>query len=148
MDGVLEQLMKYSSDAFIIMVANPVDVLTYQAHRRCGLPPNKIIGTGTLLDTTRFRSLLGSRLNVSPDQVQVYMLGEHGDSMAPVYANGSVAGVPLESFPGDSAALMDEVIEATRFGGAEVIRKKGGTFYSVAPMITELVRESGSTRSG
>jgi L-lactate dehydrogenase len=140
MDGVLEQLMKYSSDAFIIMVANPVDVLTYQAHRRCGLPPNKIMGTGTLLDTTRFRSLLGSRLNVSPDQVQVYMLGEHGDSMAPVYANGSVAGVPLESFPGYSEALMAEVIEATRFGGAEVIRKKGGTFYSVAPMITELVR--------
>jgi L-lactate dehydrogenase len=140
MDGVLEQLMKHSANATIIMVANPVDVLTYQAHKRCGLPPHKIIGTGTLLDTTRFRSLLGERLNVSPDQVQVYMLGEHGDSMAPVYANGSIAGIALESFPGYSQALMDEVVEATRFGGAEVIRKKGGTFYSVAPMITELVR--------
>ena len=141
MEGVLDELMKYNGqDLFIIMVANPVDVLTYQAHKRTGLPKNKIIGTGTLLDTTRFRSLLGDRLVVSPDQVQVYMLGEHGDSMAAVYSGGSIAGVPLESFPGYSQQLMDEVVEATRFGGAEVIKKKGGTFYSVAPMITELVR--------
>jgi L-lactate dehydrogenase len=140
MEGVLGELMKYSRDLFVIMVANPVDVLTYQAHKRCGLPPNKIIGTGTLLDTTRFRSLLGERLDVSPDQVQVYMLGEHGDSMAAVYSSGSVAGIPLDAFPGYSQQLMDEVVEATRFGGAEVIKKKGGTFYSVAPMIAELVR--------
>jgi L-lactate dehydrogenase len=140
MEGVLGELMKYSRDLFVIMVANPVDVLTYQAHKRCGLPPNKIIGTGTLLDTTRFRSLLGERLDVSPDQVQVYMLGEHGDSMAAVYSSGSVAGIALDAFPGYSQQLMDEVVEATRFGGAEVIKKKGGTFYSVAPMIAELVR--------
>lgn len=140
MEGVLEQLVKYSRDCFIIMVANPVDVLTYQAHKQTGLPSNKIIGTGTLLDTTRFRSLLGDRLTVSPDQVQVYMLGEHGDSMAAVYEHGSIAGVPLDSFPGYSPELMQQVVEATRFGGAEVIKKKGGTFYSVAPMITELVR--------
>jgi L-lactate dehydrogenase len=140
MEGVLDELMKYNRDPFIIMVANPVDVLTYQAHKRTGLPSNKIIGTGTLLDTTRFRSLLGERLDVSPDQVQVYMLGEHGDSMAAVYASGSVAGIALDAFPGYSRELMDSVVEATRFGGAEVIQKKGGTFYSVAPMITELVR--------
>ena len=140
MEGVLEQLTKYSKDCFIIMVANPVDVLTYQAHKQSGLPGKKIIGTGTLLDTTRFRSLVGDRLNVSPDQVMVYMLGEHGDSMAAVYSGGSIAGVPLESFPGYSQELMDGVVEATRFGGAEVIKKKGGTFYSVAPMIVELVR--------
>ena len=140
MDGVLAELTRNAPNAFLIMVANPVDVLTYQAHRRTQLPTNRIIGTGTLLDTTRFRSLLGDRLNVSPDQVQVYMLGEHGDSMAAVYSAGSVAGIPLESFPGYSQALMDEVVEATRFGGAEVIKKKGGTFYSVAPMICELVR--------
>ena len=140
MEGVLEQLTKYSKDCFIVMVANPVDVLTYQAHRQSGLPSNKIIGTGTLLDTTRFRSLLGDRLDVSPDQVMVYMLGEHGDSMAAVYSSGSVAGVPLQDFPGYSQGLIDQVVEATRFGGAEVIKKKGGTFYSVAPMIVELIR--------
>jgi L-lactate dehydrogenase len=121
-------------------VANPVDVLTYQAVKTTGLPVNRVIGTGTLLDTTRFRSLIGDRLQVSPDQVQVYMLGEHGDSMAPVLTGASVAGVPLSSFPGYSDQMINDVIEATRFGGAEVIKRKGGTFYAVAPMIVELVR--------
>ncbi|MBI4493377.1 MAG: hypothetical protein HY690_11370 [Chloroflexi bacterium] len=100
----------------------------------------KVIGTGTLLDTTRFRSLIGDRLGVSPDQVQAYMLGEHGDSMVPVLTGANVAGIPLTAFPGYSEGMIKEVIEATRFGGAEVIKRKGGTFYAVAPMIVELVR--------
>ena len=140
MKGVLGELMQHCPGAFLIMVANPVDVLTYQAMKTTGLPRNKVIGTGTLLDTTRFRSLLGDRLGVSPDQVHAYMLGEHGDSMVPVLTGANVAGIPLTSFPGYSETMINEVIEATRFGGAEVIKRKGGTFYSVAPMIVELVR--------
>jgi L-lactate dehydrogenase len=140
MRGVLDELMKYNRDPFIIMVANPVDVLTYQAITTTGLPVNKVIGTGTLLDTTRLRSLLGSRLGVSPDQVYAYMLGEHGDSQAPVTSTATVAGVPLRQFPGYSDQMLEEVIEATRFGGAEVIKRKRGTFYAVAPMIVELIR--------
>src|SRR5690242_4782624 len=112
MKGVLEQVVKYSSDATIIMVANPVDVLTYQAITTTGLPPGKVIGTGTLLDTTRFRSLLAEKLGgVTPDQVHVYMLGEHGDSQAPVTSIGSVAGMPLRSYPGFSEDALKEVIE-------------------------------------
>jgi L-lactate dehydrogenase len=140
MKGVLEQVTKYNPGAFIIMVANPVDVLTYQAITTTGLPIEKVLGTGTLLDTTRFRSLLGDRLGVSPDQVYAYMLGEHGDSQAPVTSTATVAGIPLRQFPGYSDRMLEEVIEATRFGGAEVIKRKRGTFYAVAPMITELVR--------
>jgi L-lactate dehydrogenase len=140
MRGVLEELNKHNRDYYLVMVANPVDVLTYQAVKSAGLPSEKVIGTGTLLDSVRFRSLLGQRLNVSPDQVNVYMLGEHGDSMAPWWSSGSVAGIPLRSFPDFNETLMAEVIEATRFGGAEVIKRKGGTFYAVAPMIVELLR--------
>ncbi len=140
MKGVLEQVMKHNRDPFIIMVANPVDVLTYQAIKSTGLPINKVMGTGTLLDTTRFRSLLGERLGVTPDQVYVYMLGEHGDSQAPVTSTGTVAGIPLRQFPGFSEQILAEVIEATRFGGADVIKRKRGTFYAVAPMIVEFVR--------
>ncbi|MDQ3655569.1 MAG: L-lactate dehydrogenase [Chloroflexota bacterium] len=140
MKGVLEQVMKHNRDPFIIMVANPVDVLTYQAIKSTGLPINKVMGTGTLLDTTRFRSLLGERLGVTPDQVYVYMLGEHGDSQAPVTSTGTVAGIPLRQFPGFSERMLAEVIEATRFGGADVIKRKRGTFYAVAPMIVEFVR--------
>lgn len=140
MKGVLAELMKYSPDTTLIMVANPVDVLTYQAIKSTGLPLNKVFGTGTLLDTTRFRSLLGDRFGVSPDQVFAYMLGEHGDSQVPWLSSASIAGVPLPTFPGYSEGLIKEVVEACRFGGAEVIKRKGGTFYSVAPMIVELVR--------
>jgi L-lactate dehydrogenase len=139
-DNVLPTLSKHAGNAFIIMVANPADVLTYQAAVHGAFPAEKVIGTGTLLDSTRLRSLLGNRLNVDPRQVYAYMLGEHGDSQYPYLSGASVAGIPLEQFPGYSKAMVDEVIQATRFGGAEVIKKKGGTFYAVAPMIVELVK--------
>ena len=91
----------------------------------------RVIGTGTLLDTTRFRSLLAERLGgVTPDQVYVYMLGEHGDSQAPVTSIGTVAGMPLRQYPGFSEAALAEVIEATKYGGAEVIKRKRGTTQS------------------
>ena len=140
MNGILDSVLKYNQNAFIFMVSNPVDVLTYQALKMSGFPPNRVFGLGTVLDTTRFRSLLGERLGVSPDQVVAYMLGEHGDSMVPVLSSANVAGIPLEKFPGFSQEMVDEVITATRFGGAEVIKRKGGTFYSVAPSIASVVR--------
>jgi len=140
MSGILENVVRYSPRAMILMVSNPVDVLTYQAVRAAGFGPERVFGLGTVLDTTRFRSLLADRLQVSPDQVTVYMLGEHGDSMVPLLSGANVAGIPLEQFPGYSRALLDEVIEATRFGGAEVIKRKGGTFYSVAPSIASVIR--------
>jgi L-lactate dehydrogenase len=122
------------------MVANPADVLTYQAAVHGAFPPERVIGTGTLLDSTRLRSLLADRLQVDPRQVYAYMLGEHGDSQYPYLSGASVAGIPLEQYPGYSKAMADEVVNATRFGGAEVIKLKGGTFYAVAPMIVELVK--------
>ncbi|HEY0583922.1 MAG TPA: lactate dehydrogenase [Chloroflexota bacterium] len=139
-DNVLPTLSKYAGNAFIIMVANPADVLTYQAAIHGAFPAEKVIGTGTLLDSTRLRSLLGDRLDVDPRQVFAYMLGEHGDSQSPYLSGATVAGIPLEQFPGYSKEMIDEVITATRFGGAEVIKRKGGTFYAVAPMIVELIK--------
>jgi L-lactate dehydrogenase len=139
-DNVLPTLSKHAGNAFIIMVANPADVLTYQAAVHGAFPSDKVIGTGTLLDSTRLRSLLAERLNVDPRQVYAYMLGEHGDSQYPCLSGATVAGIPLEQFPGYSKAMVDEVVKATRFGGAEVIKLKGGTFYAVAPMIVELIK--------
>jgi L-lactate dehydrogenase len=139
-DSVLPTLSRYAGDAFIIMVANPADVLTYQAAIHGAFPTDRVIGTGTLLDSTRFRSLLADRLDVDPRQVFAYMLGEHGDSQYPYLSGATVAGIPLAQFPGYSQAMVDEVVTATRFGGAEVIKRKGGTFYAVAPMIVELIK--------
>jgi L-lactate dehydrogenase len=139
-DNVLPTLSRYAGNAFIIMVANPADVLTYQAAIHGAFPSERVIGTGTLLDSTRLRSLLANRLKVDPRQVYAYMLGEHGDSQHPYLSGASVAGVPLAQFPGYSSEMVDEVVNATRFGGAEVIKLKGGTFYAVAPMIVELIK--------
>jgi L-lactate dehydrogenase len=139
-DKMLPTLANHAGDAFIIMVANPVDVLTYQAAVHGAFPPERVIGTGTLLDSTRLRSLLADRLNVDPRQVYAYMLGEHGDSMAAVVSGATVAGIPMETFKGYSREMVDEVVNAARFGGAEVIKLKGGTYYAVASMIVELVR--------
>src|SRR5215470_13454357 len=139
-DNVLPTLSKYAGNAFIIMVANPADVLTYQAAIHGAFPPDRVIGTGTLLDSTRLRSLIADRLELDPRQVYAYMLGEHGDSQYPYLSGATVAGIPLAQFPGYSKDMVDEVIHATRFGGAEVIKLKGGTFYAVAPMIVELIK--------
>ena len=139
-DNVLPTLSKYAGNAFIIMLANPADVLTYQAASHGAFPADRVIGTGTLLDSTRLRSLLADRLDVDPRQVYAYMLGEHGDSQSPYLSGATVAGIPLARFPGYSKEMVDEVIHATRFGGAEVIKRKGGTFYAVAPMIVELIK--------
>src|SRR5437763_12411723 len=108
------------------MVANPADVLTYQAAIHGAFPSDRVIGTGTLLDSTRLRSLLADRLDVDPRQVFAYMLGEHGDSMAAVLSGATVAGVPLATFPGFSEQLGEDVVNSARFGGAEVIKRKGG----------------------
>jgi L-lactate dehydrogenase len=139
-DNVLPTLSKHAGNAFIIMVANPADVLTYQAAVHGAFPADRVIGTGTLLDSTRLRSLLADRLQVDPRQVFAYMLGEHGDSQYPYLSGASVAGIPLADFPGYSTAMIEEVVKATRFGGAEVIKLKGGTFYAVAPMIVQLIK--------
>jgi L-lactate dehydrogenase len=139
-DNVLPTLSKYAGNAFIIMLANPADILTYQAATHGAFPADRVIGTGTLLDSTRLRSLLADRLDVDPRQVYAYMLGEHGDSQYPYLSGASVAGIPLAQFPGYSKEMIDEVVNATRFGGAEVIKRKGGTFYAVAPMIVELIK--------
>jgi L-lactate dehydrogenase len=139
-DSVLPTLSKYAGNAFIIMVANPADVLTYQAAAHGAFPPERVIGTGTLLDSTRLRSLLADKLGVDPRQVYAYMLGEHGDSQYPYLSGASVAGIPLAEFPGCSKEMIAEVVNSTSFGGAEVIKRKGGTFYAVAPMIVELIK--------
>jgi len=135
MGPVLESLGKVNKDAILLMVSNPVDVLTYQAVRTLDWPADHIFGLGNVLDTVRFRSLLGERLGVHGGQISVYMLGEHGDSMQPVTSSATVSGIPLKQFPGYSDEMLADVIEETRVGGAEVIRRKGGTFYAVAPSI-------------
>ena len=126
-------------DAIVFVVSNPVDVLTYLAVRALSLPCHQIIGLGTVLDTTRLRSLLARRLNVPATQVQVTIFGEHGDSMVPVWSQAQIANLPLEKYPGVTPSVISEIETKTRESGAEVIRKKGGAGFAVGVCIADVV---------
>jgi L-lactate dehydrogenase len=126
-------------DAIVFVVSNPVDVLTYLAVKELPLPPSQVIGLGTVLDTTRLRSMLAQRLSVPPTQVSVTIFGEHGDSMVPVWSNAQIANLPLEKYPGVTPTLIAEVEKKTRGSGAEVIKKKGGAGFAVGVSIADVV---------
>jgi len=126
-------------DVVVFVVSNPVDILTYLATRELDLPPQQVLGLGTLLDTTRLRSLLAERLDVPPTQVQVTIFGEHGDSMVPVWSQAQIAGLPLEKWPGVTPHVIAEIEQRTRGSGAEVIKKKGGAGFAVGIAIAEVI---------
>ena len=125
--------------AILLVVSNPVDILTYLAVRESGLPPKRVIGLGTVLDTCRFRSLLAEHFGVAATDVNALILGEHGDSMVPIWSCATIAGVPLKDYPGYSQEKMEAIFALTRQGGAEVIRLKGGAGYAVGVAICEVV---------
>ena len=133
-------------DCLVLVVSNPVDVLTYLAAKRLGLPPRQVFGLGTLLDTLRFRSLIAGRLGVPPTQVNALILGEHGDSMVPIWSSATVAGLPLDRFDGWNAAAAADVFARTRSSGAEVIKLKGGAGFAVGVAIAEVIESAALDR--
>jgi len=137
LDQVKAAGLKDSS--YLVVVSNPVDVLSYLAVQRAGLPWQRVIGLGTQLDTARFRSYLARRLQVPPTQVQALILGEHGDSMVPIWSSATIAGLPLEQWPGFNPAVQREVFEETKTAGAQLIKLKGGSGFGVGLSIREVV---------
>jgi L-lactate dehydrogenase len=139
--GILADMKKegFKKDAIVFVVSNPVDVLTYLAIKELGLPAKQVIGLGTVLDTTRLRSLLAQQLDVPSTQVQVTILGEHGDSMVPIWSNSQIAGLPLDKYPNVTSSVIAEIEKRTRGSGAEVIKKKGGAGFAVGVSIADVV---------
>ena len=127
------------ADANVLVVSNPVDILTFIAEKELGLPKGRVIGLGTLLDTLRFRSLLALNLQAPATQVQAMILGEHGDSMVPVWSSASVAGLPLEKYPGYTPKLGADVFQRAKTSGAEMIKKKTGAGFAVGVSIAEVI---------
>lgn len=138
--GILDEVSRvgYKKDAVVLVVSNPVDVLTYLAADRLDLPASQVIGLGTQLDTIRFRSLIAQQLATAPTQVKALILGEHGDSMVPIWSSATIAGLPLDKFPGWTAHLANELFTRTKGSGAEVIKKKGGAGFAVGLAIQEV----------
>lgn len=130
----------YKRDAFVFVVSNPVDILTYIAAQELDLPRERVIGLGTMLDTSRFRALIAKELKVPATQVNATVLGEHGDSMFPVWSAASIAGLSFKGFDGFDLNFQNRIFERTRQSGAEVIKRKGGAGYAVGASIAAVVR--------
>ena len=139
--GIIQQLKEAGlrKDAILFVVSNPVDILTQLALEDTGLPANQVIGLGTVLDTSRFCSLIASTLKLPPTQVRAMILGEHGDTMLPVWSSATVDGFPLLKFPGITPSFQNQIFERTQKSGAEVISRKGGAGYAVGVAIREVI---------
>lgn len=139
--GILDELknVKLKSSSTILVVSNPVDILTYMAIQSGMLPERQVVGLGTVLDTSRFRSLLADHFKVNALDVQATIMGEHGDSMVPIWSSATVGGASIASVPGFTQESGDSIFAATKTSGAEVIRQKGGAGRAVGMSIAEVV---------
>ena len=121
--SVTENAVKHSPDAIVIIVSNPLDVMTYQAHITSGLPRDKVFGMAGILDTARYRAFLADELNISPKEIQAILMGGHGDTMVPLPRYTTVAGIPVtELIEKDK---LDAIIQRTKVGGGELVKLMG-----------------------
>ncbi|HEV8605581.1 MAG TPA: lactate/malate dehydrogenase family protein [Tepidisphaeraceae bacterium] len=138
---ILDSLKSASlkKDAILFIVSNPVDILTRLAIDHLKYDPTKTIGLGTQLDTARFRSLIALETGLPPSQIKALILGEHGDSMVPIWSSATAAGVSLLKFPNFNTATQQKVFDRTKTSGAEAIKLKGGAGYAVGLTIAEVI---------
>ncbi len=143
-NSVTEQVVKYSPDAIIIVVSNPLDVMTYAAHKTSGKSRNKVIGMAGILDTARYRAFLASELNVSPKDIQAVLMGGHGDTMVPLPRYTTVGGIPVTELI--SKEKLDPIVERTKGGGGELVKLMGTSAWyapgsAAAQMVEAIVKD-------
>ena len=141
---IIPRVTEYNKTGILLVVTNPLDVMTYAVLKLSGFPKNRVLGSGTVLDTARLRYLLGEHLQVDPRNVHAYIIGEHGDSEVPVWSLANVAGIHLKDYcpickvPYDHEHLNDLFLKV-RNAGYEIIKRKGRTCYAVALGLTKIV---------
>jgi L-lactate dehydrogenase len=139
-EQMVPPLMQAAPEALLLMVANPVDLMTMKAKELTQLPAGQIFGSGTLLDTARFRFHLSEFLPVNPRSIHAYVLGEHGDHSFPVISSANIGGQPLISFPGFSREMAQEAYKKARDAAYAIIESKGATYYGIGASITKICR--------
>ncbi|MGB0498047.1 MAG: L-lactate dehydrogenase [Rubricella sp.] len=144
-EAILTPLSRVAPDAILIVATNPVDVMTFAAQRLSGLAPGRVIGSGTILDTARFRSLLGQHLGIAPQSVHSYVLGEHGDSEVAIWSSATAGNVPVSDFARQvgrplDAAKRHEMAEAVRTAAYSIIEGKGATWYGIGAGVARIVQ--------
>lgn len=124
----------------VVVVTNPVDVLTQLLAESSGLPPQRVIGTGTMLDTARLRQMIGEEINIDPRSVHAQVIGEHGDSEVVLWSSAHVGGVPLRQWPGWRPEREPVLAELVRRAGFEIIKRKGATNHAIGLVTATLLR--------
>ncbi|MEO6526761.1 MAG: L-lactate dehydrogenase [Gemmatimonadaceae bacterium] len=140
LSGLGEMLRGYRG--LVVVVTNPVDVLAYVVTRSSGLPPARVIGTGTMLDTARLRQVLGQEIGVDPHSVHAQVVGEHGDSEVVLWSSAHVGGTPLREWPGWSADREVTIATEVRTAAYEIIRRKGATNHAIGLTTAALLRSA------
>ncbi|RFU32949.1 hypothetical protein B7463_g3360, partial [Scytalidium lignicola] len=136
--SITQSLQPIQKDAILLIVANPVDILTYYAQQMCGLPKNQVIGSGTMLDSIRLTRILASRLDVSDSSIHAYVIGEHGDSQCVAWSSATVHGTPLLMALPLTKAERDDIATMTRMKADAIIKVKGFTSYGVAAVTARI----------
>jgi len=137
--SVVEQVVATSPNAFLIVVSNPVDVMTYAAYRISGWPKNRVMGMAGVLDSTRFRTFIAQELGISVKDVSAFVLGGHGDAMVPLVRYSYAGGIPISKLLPQET--IDRIVERTRKGGGEIVNllKTGSAYYAPAASVAEMV---------
>ncbi len=136
--AIIEQIRPINRHAIIIIVTNPVDILTLDAQKFSGLPRNQVFGSGTFLDTQRLCGILSKKLNIAIQSIDAYILGEHGDTQFPVWSTANIAGIPILNFPQINTKVLNQIAEETRKKAYEIISCKGATYYGIAACIATI----------
>lgn len=131
--SIVKEVVKYASECKLMLVTNPVDIMTYIAYKESGFERNRVFGMGNILDTLRFRSYIASELNVSREDVRALVIGEHGDSMVPLVEYASVSGIPLTYLL--KREQIEKIVNLTVSSGSDVIKLKGSTTHAPAAVI-------------
>lgn len=143
--SIIPQITKYNQNCILLIVANPVDILTSIALKLSGFPANRVIGSGTVLDTARLKYKIGEKLGIDTRNVHAFVIGEHGDSELAVWSSANVAGIPIEEYGIKTEKRLDEVekeniYETVKNSAYEIIERKGATYYAIAVAVDRIAQ--------
>ena len=143
-EDLIPKIVNCSKSSILLVVSNPVDILTYVTLKMSGFPANRVIGSGTVLDTSRFRYLISAHCDVDPRNVHAYIIGEHGDTELPVWSNTNIAGMTLEKYCSmclhncDYKSELNAIFEEVKNAAYKIIEKKGSTYYAIALALVKI----------
>ncbi len=143
--SILGDVIKHCPDAILLIVSNPVDIMTYLTLKISGFPSSRVIGSGTVLDTARFRTLLARKVNIDARSLHAYIIGEHGDSEVPVWSTANIAGMKLapnswETLTAEEQKDLTAIFERVKNAAYEIIKRKGYTSYGIGLAVTDIVK--------